>query len=667
MKTIYYNNYRLICLIFMWCCVIPLYSTENMYYVYRVNTTQSYDFATNLNEIAPNAEIVFRSPINIDSISGIKYAVDNCLLLYGVSNLDILINNLQLSNNILSIDSITWEPMIYAIKTHSLSHTQLDSICNILNHSDFCEIAELDYAYFNSLNNTIQPEQNPQFELEQWYLHDIEGTNPYQINAYNAWNYSTGEDILVAIIDEGVDLTHKDLIGNLTQGYDCTDGLDGFRNGSCNYDSEAPVHGTQCAGVIGATNDSVGIIGVAPDCQMTSIRVSRHKLTNPTIFYGKKSWYIKGLKKAYEIGADVVNCSWTFTQIDTHNQKLMDKILDTLTEEGRSGLGTIVVFSVGNDGYSKILYPSTHHYVIAVGSSSKYGRRSYFSNFGSGLDIVAPGEDIYTTTKKKKRQSDGTYIENRYVSVDGTSFACPIVAGVAALMLSSRPYIFRDSVETILKQTAYRLPAYTYNYSSVSLSFLGPRNGDVGYGLVDAYAAMLEMNKKYIQDMTYSSNTTEKELGTFIYVGDSVTNRRLYGDVKIHEDAEVLLQATKEIRFTDGFHAKTGSNMIAQIVPESEWKNLSSARRNSKRSNFSMNNNQSKDEEGDGISQSLYAGLECSNTTIICTNVYSPSGLLLRTFASEIYTLSHLPSGMYILQYRMSDGSVKSEKVTNNK
>ena len=58
MKTIYYNNYRLICLIFMWCCVIPLYSTENMYYVYRVNTTQSYDFATNLNEIAPNAEIL---------------------------------------------------------------------------------------------------------------------------------------------------------------------------------------------------------------------------------------------------------------------------------------------------------------------------------------------------------------------------------------------------------------------------------------------------------------------------------------------------------------------------------------------------------------------------------------------------------------------------------
>ena len=178
---------------------------------------------------------------------------------------------------------------------------------------------------------------------------------------------------------------------------------------------------------------------------------------------------------------------------------------------------------------------------------------------------------------------------------------------------------------------------------------------------------MLEINKKYIQDMTYSSNTTEKELGTFIYVGDSVTNRRLYGDVKIHEDAEVLLQATKEIRFTDGFHAKTGSNMIAQIVPESEWKNLSSARRNSKRSNFSKNNNQSKDEEGDGISQSLYAGLECSNTTIICTNVYSPSGLLLQTFADEMYTLSHLPNGMYILQYRMSDGTVKSEKVTNNK
>ena len=175
------------------------------------------------------------------------------------------------------------------------------------------------------------------------------------------------------------------------------------------------------------------------------------------------------------------------------------------------------------------------------------------------------------------------------------------------------------------------------------------------------------MNKKYIQDEVYASGESYRELGTYIYIGDSVTNRGLYGEVEVNEDADVLFQATKEIRFTDGFHARAGSNMIAQIVPESEWKNLSSARRSSIRSNAPKNNNQSSTENDESISQNFDNGIECSNVTITCTNVYSLSGFLLQTFEGEICTLSHLPNGMYILQHRMSDGSMRSEKIANNK
>ena len=226
-------------------------------------------------------------------------------------------------------------------------------------------------------------------------------------------------------------------------------------------------------------------------------------------------------------------------------------------------------------------------------------------------------------------------------------------------MLSTDPSLCRDSVENILKQTAYKIPIY---FKQGRLY-----HGEVGYGLVNAYDAVLEVNKKYIQDEIYTPEKSSCELGTFVYIGDSVTNRKAYGDVIVNEGSNLLVQATKEIRFSDGFHAKAGSNMIAQIVPESEWKNLSSARRSSIRSNAPKNNSHSNTEDEGNISQNFDNGLECTSATITCTNVYSLSGLLLQTFEGENYTLSYLPSGMYILQHRMSDGSTRSEKIANNK
>ena len=243
--------------------------------------------------------------------------------------------------------------------------------------------------------------------------------------------------------------------------------------------------------------------------------------------------------------------------------------------------------------------------------------------------------------------------------------ATPMVAGVAALILSANPLLRRDSVENILKQTANKLS--NYDFSMEQYPLIGSWNNEVGHGLVDAYAALVEVNKKYIQNVTYSSEEIENELGSFVYIGDSVTNRKAPGDVILNEGGNLMVQATKEIRFTDGFHARAGSNMIAQIVPESEWKNLSSARRSSIRSNAPKNNSHSNTEDEGNISQNFDNGLECTSATITCTNVYSLSGFLLQTFEGENYTLSYLPSGMYILQHRMSDGSMRSEKIVNSR
>ena len=646
-------------------CAYPSDRAEQTYYVYKIDgTIPTYDFTTDVDEIDANSEIVFQSPIMKDSITGGGYAIDNCILLYGVTNLDSLIYATGLADFILSIDTIGWVPTIYEVHTHSLSCFQLDSLCGILDDSECCEIAEVDYAYFNSFYD-VHPEQNPQYESKQWYLSNSSDT--CSINVAGAWLYSTGEDITVAILDEGIDVDHVDLKGNLIQGYDCTDGLDGYKNGSCNFVSDSAEHGTLCAGIIGATNDSIGMIGVAPNCKMIPIRVSRHRTYDLRKYYGKKSWYIKGLKKAYEVGADIVNCSWSFTQITNSKRKLMDKILDALTQEGRNGLGSIVVCSVGNDSFEEIMYPSTHDGVIAVGAITPSGYLANFSNFGKGLDVVAPGVGIYTTNKKKKRQSDNTYIENRYITTHGTSVACPIVAGVAALMIADNPEISRDSVETILKRTAYRLQQFSFA-QEISPD-CGGWEPKVGHGLVDAYAAIIEVNKKYIQNARYSSGDIERELGTFVYVGNSVTNRKAYGDVIVNNGSGLLLQATKEIHFTDGFHAKAGSNMIAQIVPESEWKELKSARNLPGRSYAPKRNNQSDDvndmeHSAEGATNS---NEHIEGAIIVSTSIYTISGQLIQTITGGQQDASHLPNGMYILQHRMNDGSVRCGKVANYK
>lgn len=629
-------------------------NTKQTYYVYQTNdTAASYHFTTSLANLPANAEVIFRSPIIADSISGVQSAIDNCILLYDVSNLDELIQAVQLNNYVVTIDSIDWEPMIYTIYIHTLSHTQLDSICQVLNHSHYCGIAQLDKVYFSPQTNN-RPTANPAFLPYQWHLHDYLQLSKH-INAINAWNYSTGKDVVVAILDQGIDLNHPDLKENLLHGYDCTDGLGRGTNGSCDVTAgDSATHGTRCAGIIGATNDSIGTIGIAYNCKMVSIRVMRQNLLNRYKRVSKGRWFLKGLAKAYEIGADIINNSWSLKGEDANeNADLFDEIYKKLTHEGRYGLGTIIVQSTGNDSLSQINYPSYLSSVIAVGACDRDGNRAAFSNFGLGLDMVAPGESIYTPTNN-----------NNYGFCSGTSMATPMVAGVAALMLSANPLLRRDSVENILKQTANKLS--NYDFSMEQYPLIGSWNNEVGHGLVDAYAALVEVNKKYIQNVTYSSEEIENELGSFVYIGDSVTNRKAPGDVILNEGGNLMVQATKEIRFTDGFHAKAGSSMIAQIVPESEWKNLSSARRSSIRSNAPKNNSHSNIEDEGSISQNFDNGLKCTSAIITSTNVYSLSGFLLQTFEGENYTLSHLPSGMYILQHRMSDGSTRSEKIANN-
>lgn len=286
------------------------------------------------------------------------------------------------------------------------------------------------------------------------------------INICDAWTITEGTGIKVAVIDTGIELTHDDLVDNLSPlSYDTA------TNSSpsvISYNNSLPQHGTFVAGVIGAIKDNnLQVVGVAP--KSTLISISFDIANDSNILFNLS----QGINWAWQNGADVINNSWnSHLQFDP-----IDDAIENALNNGRNGLGTVVVFAVGNDD-STVNYPAnTNNDILAVGALNRNGTRSIFSNFGTKLDVVAPGEEITSTT-----------LFNAITESQGTSYAAPYSSGVAALILSVNPCLSPRQVNNILESTAQKVGGY--NYTNVNYRFNGIWNGEMGYGLIDAYEAV---------------------------------------------------------------------------------------------------------------------------------------------------------------------------------
>jgi subtilisin family serine protease len=273
---------------------------------------------------------------------------------------------------------------------------------------------------------------------QQWGLSNtgqFGGTSGIDIKAVNAWTISKGNNITVAVLDHGIDLTHPDLLSNIhSLSFD-----------SANQTSPSIIrgeHGTTCAGIIGATqNNNEGISGIAPMCQLMSISNSLSSTSLNT-----QQHLAAGINWARQNGADVISNSWGSNTLQC--SYITDAITDAVTQ-GRNGKGCVVVFASGNNDASSVSYPASLANVIAVGAISPCGQRKsptscdseywWGSNYGTNLDIVAPGVLIPTTDIQGSagyNTNSGTS-GNYNSSFNGTSSACPHVAGVAALVLSA--------------------------------------------------------------------------------------------------------------------------------------------------------------------------------------------------------------------------------------
>ncbi|MDY6938925.1 MAG: S8 family serine peptidase [Cyanobacteriota bacterium] len=274
---------------------------------------------------------------------------------------------------------------------------------------------------------------------------------PWGINRVNApevWAQGyTGEGVVVAVIDSGVDYTHPDLADNIWNNTDeiAGNGIDDDGNGYIddtrgwdfvdgdrdpNESLFSNGHGTHVAGTIAAADNGFGVTGVAPDATIMPIRVLG-------AFGGQPSDVGMGIRYAADNGADVINLSLGggyFTDVEEAIQYATER-------------GVLVVMASGNEGNSQPTYPArgADQYGIAVGAIDIYDTVPNFSNeAGRDLDyVVAPGASVRSTLPN-----------NRYGFASGTSFAAPHVSGVAALMLSANPDLTLEQVEETIVRTA---------------------------------------------------------------------------------------------------------------------------------------------------------------------------------------------------------------------
>jgi hypothetical protein len=286
----------------------------------------------------------------------------------------------------------------------------------------------------------------------------------------------SSSNIIVGLVDYGVELTHPD--------------LSVYPFSWDSYSSSSPSsiysdHGTQMAGIISAiTNNTEGVAGIAPVQVMSLSNMFR----NGNYILGELA---ASITTAVNQGASVINNSWVSTQSNT-----ISEAIEYAVNNGRNGLGCVVVFSSGNyyttgdTLSSSISFPANYtpnDDVIAVGAISYNGQRKTFSSpdgeyswgskYGTGLDIVAPGVRIPTTDTS----SSYTLYSN------GTSAAAAHVSAVAALILSINPNLTYKSVAYIIEQTAQKFPGYIFTYTG---TLGGTFNSEVGHGLLNAYAAL---------------------------------------------------------------------------------------------------------------------------------------------------------------------------------
>lgn len=357
------------------------------------------------------------------------------------------------------------------------------------------ELAEVALAepIFRKVRNSSEERESsewipndPEYS-KQWHYHSTGQKGSVigsDINLQKAWYYERGfEEILVAVVDGGLELDHPDLKANIWEGkgYNFVDGSETI---------VGDYHGTHVGGTVAAVNNNgIGVSGVAGGSGPhvgDGIRMMSCQIFSATAFGGSA----EALIWAADNGAVISQNSWSYGDSLVFNQSDLDAIDYFNANGGGDALvGGLAVFSAGNRGLEGTYYPGCYEGAFSVASIDNEKVRASYSNHGDWVDITAPGGD------KFKGAGAGVYstdVGGDYKYLDGTSMACPHVSGVAALIVSAAYrngiVLTADELKEILQKSADNI-------------FTGEYLGKMGAGLVNAGAAFTLLNKEYLTDL----------------------------------------------------------------------------------------------------------------------------------------------------------------------
>ena len=628
----------------------------------------------------PNTIIVSPSYLTKEGVN-IGLSNNFYVKLKSKNDVDILYNKAkELNVEVLGYNK--YMPLWFTLSIKSPQKLNALNLSNIFYESGLFESTEPAFIYKN-LQNSNDPYFNDQWTLKN--TGQSGGNTGVDIDIEEAWNITTGGNVKVAVLDQGIEMNHPDLQSNIYgNGFDAqTNTTPSQVRGS---------HGTACAGIIGAVKDNnIGIAGVAPSSNLISVSVS---FSGTTI-----QMLANGINWAVENGADVISNSWG----GGAPSPLFDDAIDNAFTNGRNGLGCVVVFSSGNDNVNGAQYPSNSNpSILCVGAIDRCGVRSGRidivpqscdpwgsrscskpgSSFGTPLDIVAGGTSISTTDRQGSQgynpSASSCAVTNNYLNQDynkwfgGTSASCPYVSGVAALVLSVNPNLTFQEVNTIIEQSAQKVRTDLYSYSNTSTRPNGTWNNELGYGLVNAHQAVLMAQSSGCsidRPITQNVNTGQTDNQQ---ASNSITATNI-----INSGATANYDAGNTVFLRPGFHAKNGANFRAFIQGCSTNRSRFSTKIREDQITYTTSENLEAPNEliqNTDFGIKIYPNPTSSNLSIE-SNTSINSWMLLNPFGHQLkgntnlnakkaeLNVSGLTTGIYFLKIQLDSGNTIIKRV----
>jgi subtilisin family serine protease len=516
--------------------------------------------AFDLENFQPNIIIVGFEQEFIGNEDGIlDFELDNGLVKTGDDQFDQLANDLKIVDMTRFIRSVRYkdwnENGVYIqniFRIHLKDNANIEFALDLLSKN-----SNVIYAEYEAINRIRYTPDDPQYP-QQWHLPQIE--------CPDAWDWTFGShDVLIGIVDSGVYWTHEDLQENIWvneaelnsttyggntmtinwetgaisggNGYDddgngeiddCLGWNHVYNNNQSYQSNPGNDHGTHVAGCAAAVGDNG--IGVSGSSMTASILVSTHRgsVAGSTISNG-----YDGIMYCADTGADIINCSWG----GPGNATTANYVVNYATDQG-----ALVVGSAGNDTWSNDVHPSYPNdctNALCVAATDQADEITYFSNWGTAIDVSAPGVNIKSTV------IDGS----GYASYQGTSMSSPIVSGLAALVMSVHPELCGLELKARLEMTTDDINDINPDYA-----------GLLGTGRVNAYqAAMYDLVPNLtIENFNFYENEGdgdgEPNPGELCNLEINIWNNWFSGGLWAQaDDVTVMFSTTEpEVTFVDG-------------------------------------------------------------------------------------------------------------------